>query len=168
MFRRIAPLLALALATTVIANPAVETKRTLRMRIEGMRQILVVPFASVSLSAPHQNSTIIGNVESGLALGDRGRPATLTFELAIPADDDGSVLKAQLNRGRAIIEFRSVEETPLDNGMASFSQYHGEDALVGDLHLSGSLGSMKGKLTITSDHIEITKKVAAASPGQHG
>ena len=153
----------LGLATTLIANPPTETKQTLRMSLQGMRQILAVSFTKVDLSASHIQSSLVGNQESGFALGSADKPATITFDLAIPADDDGSVLRTQLNRGRQILQFRAVEESPLDNGMASFSTWRGTGALVDGLRLSGKLGSMKGTLKITCDRIETAKTVAVAS-----
>ena len=164
MIRRLAPLLALALATTAIANPPNETKRTLRMSIEGASQILSIPYVSVDVHSAQSQTNILGNnQESGWAIGSRNTPVTMTFDFALAPDEDGSTLKLQLNRGRQIFALRAFEETPIDEGHVSVYTYRVTGGLVADLKLSGKPGAMKGTLKITCDRVDMTKGTSAVS-----
>src|SRR5579863_356239 len=157
--RRLVSLLALGLAATLVANPPGETKKTLRMSVEGNRGIITFPYTSVDVhSAQSQTSIISETQSSGWAIGSNREPVSLTFQFELEPGDDGSTLKLQLNKGRQVNALRAFEDSPYDETRISRFTYRITGGLVKEFGISGKSGSAKGKLVITCDRVDMTKE----------
>jgi hypothetical protein len=155
MIRKTASLLVVSLAMAAAAKAPTGSRNVLAMRLEGRPQPISVAYSKIDVSGHNkkEQSSRVGDQSSGWMIGD---PVTLSFDLTVSSDDEASILKTQLNKGRRIVQFRASEPTAIDSTHDSVYQYRGSEALVGELKVSGKAPSIRASLRITCDRVDLS------------
>jgi len=149
--------LAAALLSIALLQPAhsVDPSKTLTLRLRNNTTPVTIAYTSYKIKASHQESQIIGEQESGFAVGD---PVTLTFTFPVTPEEEPS-LKLQLNKGREILSLVARDVAAYDVKRASVEQVKTTAAVVRELKLSGKGAARTGTLLITCDRVDTSKKI---------